>query len=411
MRFTPRVAGKMVGLRYYKPMRQKASTPRTATLWARDRTVLARTAIRPTQGTGWRRITFDSAVTLTPGIRYVVSVHTRPKGIHAATPGGFRKARRTDALRAPARRNGVTVVAARATFPAREAPRNTNFWVDVRFVPGGASETPTPTPTPVPVSQWPGPDNTGVPAGTLLSPYSGPCTITSARTLTAVDATGACDALVINTTGVVIQNSLVPRVQSIYQDGASSVTITDSDVRGGSTSIGAVWGYNIRAQRVDVTGGQHSFHCNDNCEVTDSWLHDQYNPDGESYHNNAFISNGGSNMVIRHNTLHCTAILNRTDGGCTADISLFGDFDPIDNVTVDNNYLRANSSSISYCAYGGGTVSKPYQGTNVRFTNNVFERGTNRKCGVYGPITDFDDRASGNVWTGNVWDTGGAVNP
>lgn len=412
MRFTPRVAGRVVGLRYYKPMRWKASTPRTATLWTRGGDVLARTGIRPAKGTGWRKITFDSAVTLTPKSSYVVSVHTRPRGIHAATPGGFREPRQTAHLRAPASRNGLTLVADRGTFPTEEASRNTNFWVDVRFVPTGTLEDPTatPTPTPVPPFAWPGPDNTGVPAGTTLMPYTGPCTITSARTITAVDAS-ACDALVINTTGVVIEKSLVPGVWSIYGDGDSSVTITDSDVRAGQTSTGAIWGYNITARRVDATGGQHSFHCNDNCEVTDSWLHDQYNPNGGSYHNNAFISNGGSNMLVRHNTLHCTAILNDTDGGCTADISLFGDFGPIDNVTVDNNYLRANNSSISYCAYGGGTVSKPHQGTNVRFTDNVFERGSNRKCGVYGPVTDFDRRAAGNVWTGNVWETGGAVNP
>jgi hypothetical protein len=182
-------------------------------------------------------------------------------------------------------------------------------------------------------------------------------------------------------------------------------------VRAGSVSTAGIWGYNLTARRVDVTGGQHSFQCNNNCEVTDSWLHDQYNPDGGSFHNNAFISNGGRNMVIRHNTLHCTSILNSNDGGCSGDLSLFGDFDPIDNVTIDNNYLRANNSSISYCLYGGASDSKPYQATNVKVTNNVFERGANRKCGVYGPVTSFDRNAAGNQWSGNVWDSGEAVNP
>ncbi|MDZ5660545.1 DUF4082 domain-containing protein [Nocardioides sp. S-58] len=414
MRFTAKVAGSAVGLRYYKPMRWRSATPRTATLWTGRGEQLARARVRPVTGTGWRKVTFDAPVTLSAGRRYVVSVHTRGKGIHAASSGAFRTPKANAHLRAPADRNGLTTAAGGAGFPDREAARDTNYWVDVRFVPAGDTQdpttTPTPTPTTVPTS-WPGPDNTGVPAGTNLTPYNGPCTITSPRTISAVDATGSCDALLIHTTGVVIEKSLVPRIQSIYQDGGSSVTVTDSDVRGGDTSTGALWGYNITARRVDVTGGQHSFHCNENCEVTESWLHDQYNPDGGSYHNNAFISNGGSNMVIRGNTLHCTAVLNRTDGGCTADVSLFGDFGPIDNVTVDGNFLRANSSSISYCAYGGASTSKPYQATNVRFTNNVFERGTNRKCGVYGPITSFDRRAAGNVWSGNVWDAGGAVNP
>jgi hypothetical protein len=408
MRFMPRVAGKAVGLRYYKPQRWKAATPSAATLWSSDGQVLARRKIEPVQGTGWQRVTFKAPVTLSPKSRYVVSVHTRGKGIHAATPGVFGKGRHNAQLRAPGDNNGVTVVSSSPRFPTDPARRDASFWVDVRFVPGG-SGTPTATPTPTPPSSWPGPDNTGVPAGTTLTPYTGPCEISSPRTLSGVDATGSCDAIVVNTKGVVIQNSAVPGVWSIYQDGGSSVTISDSDVRAGNTSTGAIWGYNITATRVDVTGGQHSFQCNDNCVVTDSWLHDQYNPDGESYHNNAFISNGGENMVIRHNTLQCTSTLNRNDGGCTGDLSLFGDFGPIDNVTIDNNYLRANNSSISYCLYAGGNPAKPHQATNVKVTNNVFERGANRKCGVYGPVTDFDRRATGNVWTGNVWEGGGSV--
>ncbi len=47
----------------------------------------------------------------------------------------------------------------------------------------------------------------------------------------------------------------------------------------------------------------------------------------------------------------------------------------------------------------------------MRVTNNVFERGANRKCGVYGPVTSFDRNAAGNAWSGNVWDSGEAVNP
>lgn len=412
MRFTPRVDGTAVGVRFFKPLRWKASTPRSATLWTLDGRRLARVSVAPVADTGWRRATFASPVRLSAGTPYVVSVHTRAKGVHAVTPGGFAEGRRTPQLRAPGGRNGLTALGDRSTFPEQPARRDANYWVDVRFVADSGSTTgttPTGTPTPTPTaSSWPGPDNTGVPAGTSLTPYGGPCTISAPTTIVGVDAT-RCDALVIQTKGVVIERSLLPRVQSIWQDGGSSVSITDSEVRGGETSIGAVWGYNITALRVEVTGGQHSFHCNSDCEVVDSWLHDQYNPASESFHNNAFISNGGENMVIRHNTLHCTTTLNRNDGGCTADLSLFGDFEPIDNVVVANNYLRANSSSISYCAYGGGTSSKPHQATNVRFTDNVFERGTNRKCGVYGPVTDFDRRAAGNVWSGNTWDTGGSV--
>ena len=108
---------------------------------------------------------------------------------------------------------------------------------------------------------------------------------------------------------------LHPGVYNLYstsfEDGTtdsftiiSGVTsITNSTVKGGNWSDGAVWGYNIVAKGLNITGGQHSFHCADNCTVTDSWLHDQYNPAGGSYHNNAFITNGGYgtvNMAISH---------------------------------------------------------------------------------------------------------------
>jgi hypothetical protein len=416
MRFKAKVAGTAKGVRYFKPRRSKASTPESATLWSKSGKVLARTRLSPVKGTGWKKVRFEPGVKLTAGKGYVVSVHTGANGIHAVTPGGWSKAKSNAQLRAPGGSNGVTRPGSKSRFPSHEARGDANYWVDVRFVPTVGAATPTPTPTPTPTTPppggWPGPDNTGVPAGTTLTPYTGPCTITSARTISGADVLSKCsDALVIQTTGVVIEKSLVPGVWSIYGDGASSVSITDSDVRAGSVSTAGIWGYNLTARRVDVTGGQHSFQCNNNCEVTDSWLHDQYNPDGGSFHNNAFISNGGRNMVIRHNTLHCTSILNSNDGGCSGDLSLFGDFDPIDNVTIDNNYLRANNSSISYCLYGGASDSKPYQATNVKVTNNVFERGANRKCGVYGPVTSFDRNAAGNQWSGNVWDSGEAVNP
>lgn len=262
------------------------------------------------------------------------------------------------------------------------------------------------SPTP---GAFPSAANTGVPTGTVLTKYTGPCTITSAMTISGVDAT-ACGAILIKAKGVVISNSLLPRIDSTSNTG--SVTVSDSTIKAGNWSGGALWGYNITARRVNVTGGQHSFHCDDNCVLEDSWLHDQYNPEGQSYHNNAFISNGGVNMIVRHNTLHCTAILNPTDGGCTADLSLFGDFGPIKNVLVENNLFKANNSSISFCAYGGYEPPKAYPvATYIQFKDNVFERGPNRKCGAYGPVTSFQSSAEGNVWSGNKWDDGTILNP
>jgi len=261
---------------------------------------------------------------------------------------------------------------------------------------------------------YPDADNTGVPPDTELAPYTGPCTITETAVLSAVDATGVCLAIVVQAADVLIESSRVPRVESTATqvDPTFSVEVVDSDVVAGEWIGGAVWGDNLTVRRTDITGGAYSVHCGSGCLVEDSWLHEQFNPDGEAAHNNAFLSNGGSHMVIRHNTLHCTPTLNDTDGGCTADLSLFGDFGPIRDVVVEDNLLKANASSASYCAYLGHAPGKAFPvATGVVVTGNVFERGTNDLCGVYGPVTSFDPTACGNEWRDNTWDDGTELVP
>ena len=45
------------------------------------------------------------------------------------------------------------------------------------------------------------------------------------------------------------------------------------------------------------------------------------------------------------------------------------------------------------------------------FTNNVFQRGRNNKCGYYGPVTSYDASKAGNVWSNNIYDDGSPVSP
>lgn len=261
---------------------------------------------------------------------------------------------------------------------------------------------------------FPGEDDTGVPPDVELEPYAGPCTLTETTVLSGVDATGVCPAIVVQAPDVRIEDSRVPRVESTATqvDPSFSVEVVDSEVVAGEWIGGAVWGSNLTVRRVEVTGGQHSVHCGSHCVVEDSWLHDQFNPDGEAAHNNAFITNGGTDMVVRRNTLHCTPELNGTGGGCTADLSLFGDFEPVTDVLVEDNLFKANDESISYCAYGGDAPGKPYpEAADIVFRDNVFERGPNGTCGVYGAVTSFDAASTGNEWQDNTWDDGSPVTP
>jgi hypothetical protein len=442
--------GQVAGIRFFRPV---ANTGRyTGRLWSDDGRQLATVSFTSDGTVGWQTARLDKPVPLQAGRWYVASYHA-PSGRYADDQGYFAsRTLRSGVLEA---RAGVYAYGEQPRYPTRTW-RSSTYYADVLFVPspgagpiGSISPAPSatatsspPTRSPAPTStapprttvppppptssastppaspapcasgssgcNFPDASNTGVPDGKSLTRYTASCEIRSTVTLDGVDAS-ACSAILVRAPNVVIRNSMLPRVDAT-NGGSASVTISDSTVRAGSWSDGAVWGYNITASRLDVTGGQHSFHCASNCTVTDSWLHDQYNPAGGAYHNNAFITNGGSNMVLRHNTLHCTALLNSTNGGCTADVSLFGDFDPVSHVTVDGNLLKANNSSISYCAYGGYQPTKAFAvATNIVFTNNVFERGPNRKCGVYGPVTSFQASATGNQWSNNRWDDGASL--
>ena len=84
----------------------------------------------------------------------------------------------------------------------------------------------------------------------------------------------------------------------------------------------------------------------------------------------------------------------------------YGDFQTVQNNLIANNLFVA-STNISFCSYGGNSGGKPYpNGNNVVFRDNMFQRGSNGKCGAYGPIGDFDPNQPGNSALNNLWDDG-----
>jgi hypothetical protein len=295
------------------------------------------------------------------------------------------------------------------------------------------SPTPTPTPTPSPPSGscptsgtnvpggpdgsggcWPNAANTGIPAGTALTAYSGPCTITTAGTI--IDAkTINCD-LIIQAANVQVKRSKING--SIATDENStgySFTISDSEVDIGNragTGVGAV---NFTATRVHVYGGNRSMHCWNSCTITDSYVHAQFTDPSGTFHESGIRM--GQSATFRHNTILCDAPDVPPDGGCSADLTGYGDFGPVQNNTIDHNLLAATTGG--FCAYGGSSQGKPYssQTNHIVYTNNVFKRGTNKSdkgtfiCGYYGAITDFDTAAPGNVWTNNKFDDGATLLP
>src|SRR6478752_4891037 len=121
---------------------------------------------------------------------------------------------------------------------------------------------------------FPGPDNTGIPAGTALTPYAGPCDITTANTV--IDAnTVNCD-LTIEASGVRITRSKINGIVSVDSNSTGySMTISDSEVDAGNVFRSGIGDINFTATRVEVIGGNRSIMCFKDCTVQDSYVHGQ----------------------------------------------------------------------------------------------------------------------------------------
>lgn len=254
---------------------------------------------------------------------------------------------------------------------------------------------------------FPGPSNTGVPAATKLTTYNGTCDIRTDNVV--LDSVTINCSLLIYAKNLTIRNSVVNGYIMTNAPGAS-VTVQDTTVNGADSYVGVVDGDNVTVIRSNISGGEHSVHCGSNCVVRDSYLHDQWDGAAAGWHQNGFLSNGGSNNTIVHNSIGCV-------GACTADIAFLLN-DNQSHATVDKNLLLAAPNS-AFCSYPGPvSTSKSAISAFMTWTNNVFQRGANKKCGFYGPIYDWVSQTTNpnkegyqNVWSGNKWDDGRALNP
>jgi len=409
-KFRPLVDGVVTGVKFYK------GTGNTGThagnLWEGDGTHLASVAFTNETATGWQTATFSSPITVTAGTTYVIS-YSAPNGHYASTSQYFASEGITSqyltALASGVEGGNGVYAENPGDFPVSSF-QNTNYWVDVIFAPNPQAGGPA-------VKQldnskvypgFPGSNNTGVPVGKRIP--------TRDREIVAYQPVTMTGMIEVRAPDVIIRTSKINGV--VYLDRSAlgsdtwSVTIEDSEVAAGDVIVGAVREGNITIIRSNIHGGQHSVHCGGNCTVTDSWLHGQYvftSPTDS--HNNGFLSNGGSNMTLTHNTLSCDAP-NIGSAGCSGDLSLFGDFSPITDVTIDNNLFTA-SLDTPFCLFAGYQDNKPFglDVDNIDITNNVFQRGTNNLCGAFGPVTNYLLDGVGtpppnSTWQNNTWDDG-----
>lgn len=445
VKFTTKTDGVVTAIQFYRSKKQKKAY--TASLWDSKGRLLARATFAKSSKTGWQTAKLSKPVAIKKGKTYTAS-YLASDGRFAVTRNGFAKKYTKNGITV-AKKGGVYTYSKKSKRPKSNS-RGANYLVDVEFQPKFAAAkppapapkptptpqptttpkptaTPTPTATPQPTatprptatatptpqptspsrpsSDWPNASNTGVPAGTTLTTYTGPSTITTNGTVIRNQVVNG--SLNIQASNVQIINSRINGTVDLRSPKSNnySFTITDSEVHIGDNLNTGIMRGNFRATRVEVTGGRRSIYCEYNCVIEDSWVHGQGgDPGGDAHFSGIRMS---QNTTLRHNTITCEA--DRGPGtGCSAGLTGYGDTATVQNNLIENNRFIGGDSTM--CAYGGSSPSKPYpNANNIRFINNVFVKGPSGKCGNLGAVASFDPNATGNVWSGNTWDDGTTI--
>ncbi|WP_127481225.1 DUF4082 domain-containing protein [Nocardioides pantholopis] len=411
--FSTSVAGRVTAIEIYRGA--GGAVPEDGTIWSPGGRVLAVADFGEPRATGWLTAELSEPVTLRPGRRYIAS-YRAPQGRYAAE---------NDGLAQPVVSRALTAwqgVYTRGEGRPDQTYLQSNYFVDVVFEPTTApSEPPAPSGPPAPApseppapapsepsGSFPDAASTGVPPGTALTAYTGPCTITQPGTVIEARTVGC--GLAIRAPGVVIRDSVVlGTVANDENVPGRGFVITDSEVRAGQVAGTGIGARDFVATRVEVTGGNRSIHCWMDCTVRDSYVHGQMRDQSGTYHESGIRV--GARSTIVGNTITCDAPDVPPNAGCSAGLTGYGDFAAVRDVLVQGNLFLASTGGT--CAYGGSSGGKPYSGqaANIRFLDNVFQRGRTGNCGIWAPVMDFDPDAPGNVWSNNTWEDGTPIRP
>jgi hypothetical protein len=266
---------------------------------------------------------------------------------------------------------------------------------------------------------WPDCANTGVPAGKAL------------RAMKSPDPTGEGDSYVteITKSGTVINGV---NLTGSFDVWANNVTIENSRI-----TTRNWWGINLRrgfrglkvlhdtiigVPRRGIDNGGEDYGVSssgedveigwtnisevgegismDSGDIHDSYVYDlqAFVPQGSSgyEHTDDVISDGGSGLTIKHNTL-----LNQlpADRGASASIGLYADDGAPSDDVVEDNFLAGGA----YAIYPGG----PSGSHGIVVEDNAFSTIYWRGSGIYGPVSrSYWHSGRGNRWAGNVFVTG-----
>jgi Ca2+-binding RTX toxin-like protein len=213
-------------------------------------------------------------------------------------------------------------------------------------------------------SGFPNSSNTGVPAGTKLTPYTGTLHVTTnGAVIEGLDIKGQ---IVVDADNVTIRNCRITTTE-MYGICGSPMKIQNCEIDGKGVADGS---YGIMASGTFTGNNIHGFEngigvAGSNTTVKGNYIHDLLASGADPHYDGIAVQGGEGgqgNIVIENNT-----IISRD----TSDIFIKNDFGPISNVTVKHNYLAGDPG---YNVYVDGRASGgPI--TGVTISDNYLQKG------------------------------------
>jgi len=226
----------------------------------------------------------------------------------------------------------------------------------------------------------PGPHNTGVPAGTVLTPSGSMRIETPGALIENLDIDGEVTVLANDVTirNVRIRSGGYYPIRYFDNDN-TGLLVEDSEIEGTSDDVTAALSFaNYTARRLNIHGGADGFKADENVLIEDCWIHDLRN--GPEQHNDGVQSTGGKAVTLRHDSI---------SGASNACVQTGDEGAATQDLTVECNYLSGGGYALNI---RGSGVTRPI---NTKVINNVFSRNS-----AYGPwtIDDLSPTVTGNTY-------------
>lgn len=233
----------------------------------------------------------------------------------------------------------------------------------------------------------PGPTNTGVPAGTKLTPSKSIKVTDNGAVVQDLDVDGEIEVAANNVTIRRVRVTSGSYYPIRYDSPHLGLVIEDSEIIGTSDDVtSAVSFAHYTARRLNVHGGADGFKADEDVLIEDSWIHDLRN--GPDQHNDGVQSTGGKGVTLRNNAI---------SGASNACVQTGDEGAATEDLLVECNWLEGGGYTLNI---RGKNATRP---KNTKILNNRFGRNSG-----YGPWT-IDDPSP--TVTGNVWDDDGTPIP